>query len=70
MRVRILKAPPASVLEGLDLRPYRLKVGETRELRSPIADILVAWGYARLARAKLTRAPVRPTKKAQPVRKK
>jgi hypothetical protein len=59
------------VLEGLDLRPFKLSVGETRELRSPIADILVAWGYARPARAKPARArPARPTKKAPPGRKK
>ena len=70
MRVRIVKAPPASVLEGLDLRPLKLKVGETRELPRHIAGILVAWGYARLVSAEHTRAPARPTKKVQPIRKK
>jgi hypothetical protein len=59
MRVRIVKVPPASVLEGLDLRPFRLKPAETRNLRSPVANILVAWGYAQpIAR----RARARPTK--------
>ena len=67
MRVRIVKVPPAYVLEGLDLRPYRLKPAETRNLRSPVADILIAWGYA----APVLR-PARPrhTKKAKPRRKK
>ena len=65
MRVRIVKAPPASVLEGLDLRPLKLKVGETRELPRHITGILVAWGYASLARA-----PARPTKKLTAGRKK
>ena len=67
MRVRIVKVPPAYVLEGLDLRPYRLKPAETRNLRSPVADILVAWGYAEPV---LPPARRRPTKKARPRRKK
>ena len=46
MRVRIVKVPPASVLEGLDLRPYKLRAPETRDLIRPIADVLIAWGYA------------------------
>ena len=67
MRVRIVKVPPAYVLEGLDLRPYRLKPAETRDLRSPVADILVAWGYAQpMPRSALAR----PTKKAKPRSKK
>jgi hypothetical protein len=80
MRVRIIKVPPASVLEGLDLRPLRLKLGETRELKDPIAGILVAWGYARAAgavssrtvasRVKPARVQARPTKKARPRAKK
>ena len=65
MNVRIKRVPPASVLEGLDLRPYGLKVGETRDLKDPVAGILVAWGYASPAHA-----PVRPTKKPRPPRKK
>ena len=65
MRLRIVKLPPASVLEGLDLRPFKLKTGETRELPRAIADILTAWGYARPAGAL-----VRPTKKSLAGRKK
>lgn len=58
MRVRIVKVPPASVLEGFDLRPLKLQRDETRNLRGPLADVLVEWGYAR----KVARA-VRPGKK-------
>jgi hypothetical protein len=67
MRVRIVKVPPASVLEGLDLRPYQLKPAETRNLRSPVADILIAWGYAVPV---LRPARARPTKTPKPQRKK
>jgi hypothetical protein len=67
MRVRIVKVPPAFVLEGLDLRPYKLRPAETRSLRGPVADILVAWGYAEPVRPP---ARPRPTKKAKPRRKK
>ena len=65
MRVRVVKAPPARVLEGLDLRPYGLKVGQTSELPSVLADILIAWGYARPARA-----TARPTKRPRSGRNK
>ena len=34
------------MLEGLDLRPYRLRRGEFRELPRPVADVLLDWGYA------------------------
>jgi len=47
MRVRIVKVPPASVLEGFDLRPLNLQRDETRNLRGPLAGVLVEWGYAR-----------------------
>ena len=60
MRVRIKKVPPASVLEGLDLRPLKLRLDETRDLRSPIADVLIAWGYAEKAPG-----TTRPIKKAR-----
>jgi hypothetical protein len=46
MRIRIVKIPPASRLEGFDLRPLQLRSGETRTLRGPVADVLIAWGYA------------------------
>ena len=45
----------------MDLRPYKLKVGNVFELPTHIADILIAWGYARVARAE-----ARPTKKPRP----
>ena len=46
MLVCIVKVPPARMLEGLDLRPYRLRRDEIRELPRPVADVLLAWGYA------------------------
>ena len=48
MLVCIVKIPPASVLEGFDLRPFRLRRDEIRELPRPVADVLVEWGYATL----------------------
>jgi hypothetical protein len=48
MLVRIVKVPPAGILEGLDLRPYKLRRSEIRELARPVADVLVAWEYAEL----------------------
>ncbi len=58
MRVRIVKAPPAYVLEGLDLRPYKLLPGRSRELSRQLAAVLIEWGYA---------APVKgkPAKRSQ-----
>jgi hypothetical protein len=64
MRVRIVKIPPVSVLEGLDLRPLKLRAAETRNLGRPVADVLVAWGYAVPALP-----PTRPTKSARPGKK-
>jgi hypothetical protein len=46
MLVCILKVPPARMLEGLDLRPYRLRRAEIRELPRPVVDVLLDWGYA------------------------
>jgi len=61
MRVRILKLPPASKLEGLDMGPLKLRRGETRNLRSPIADVLIDWGYAEPVASPAS--AVRPTRK-------
>ena len=67
MRVRIVKVPPVYVLEGLDLRPYRLKPAVTRNLRSPVADVLIAWGYAEPVPR---RVRARPNKKPKSRRRK
>jgi hypothetical protein len=48
MLVRIVKIPPAGILEGLDLRPLELRRSEIRELARPVADVLLAWEYAEL----------------------
>ncbi len=63
MRVCIVKVPPARILEGLDLRPYNLRRSEVRDLVKPVADVLVAWGYAELCapRKKSTARRIRKT---------
>ena len=65
MRVRIVKAPQALVLEGWDLRSLKLRPEETRNLKSPIANVLVAWGYAEKLQSR-----ARPTKKRRAGRRK
>jgi hypothetical protein len=37
------------MLEGLDLRPLKLQRDEKRNLKGPIADVLIEWGYAEKA---------------------
>jgi hypothetical protein len=66
MRVHIVKVPPAFTLEGLDLRPLKLRPDETRNLRSPVAEVLLAWGYA----TKCVPSPGRPIKKRRRARRK
>ena len=61
MLVRIVKVPPASMLEGLDLRPLKLRIDETRNLKTPIADVLISWGYAE--KAVRSARTARPSKK-------
>ena len=46
MRVRISRVPPSRVLEGVDLRDYKLQEGHEYELDTRVAKILVAWNYA------------------------
>jgi hypothetical protein len=46
VRVRISRVPPSRVLEGVDLRDYRLQEGREYELDPRVAKILVAWNYA------------------------
>jgi hypothetical protein len=46
MRVRISRVPPSRVLEGADLRGYKLQEGHEYELDARVAKILVAWNYA------------------------
>jgi len=48
MLVCIVKIPPSRMLEGIDLRPYRLRRSEIRELPRPLADVLIEWGYAEI----------------------
>ena len=46
MKVRILRVPPSHTLEGIDLRPYRLKRGRVHDVDSQLATVLVLWEYA------------------------
>ena len=46
MLVCIVKIPPARMLEGVDLLPYRLRRDEIRVLPRSLATVLIDWGYA------------------------
>ena len=46
MKVRILRVPPARILEGIDLGPFRFEQGHTYKLESRVARVLVMWDYA------------------------
>jgi hypothetical protein len=46
MRVRILRAPPARILEGVDLGSYRFEPGGTYEIERRVAEVLIVWNYA------------------------
>ena len=46
MKTRIRRAPPARILEGVDLGPGRLEPGRVYELEPRVAEILIFWGYA------------------------
>ena len=61
MRVRILKVPPAPQLEGVEMGALKLRRGETRSLRTPIAAVLIAWGYAEAVET--AGSAVRPARK-------
>jgi len=62
MRVRILRAPPARILEGVDLGAYRFQPGATYELERRVADVLIVWNYAE----RLDPDPVLPSGDKQP----
>jgi hypothetical protein len=46
MKVRVLRVPPSLVLEGIDLRPYKLQEGNLYELEPQVAKVLIVWEYA------------------------
>jgi hypothetical protein len=46
MEVRVLRVPPSRVLEGIDLRPYKLQEGNLYELEPQVAKVLIVWEYA------------------------
>jgi hypothetical protein len=63
MRVRILRAPPARFLEGIDLGPAKLQPGSIHELSHKIADVLIVWEYAERV---VESDPLRPGSTKQP----
>jgi len=46
MKVRILRAPPSRLLEGIDLGPQRFEQGHIYDLEPRVARVLVVWDYA------------------------
>ena len=58
VRVRVLKVPPSLALEGIDLRPYKLREGNVYDLEPQVAKVLIVWKYAqRVAGAGGTKKP-------------
>ena len=46
MKVRVLRVPPSRALEGIDLRPYKLREGNVYDLEPQVAKVLILWKYA------------------------
>ena len=60
MKVRILRAPPSRVLEGVDLGPQPFEKGRIYDLEPRVAKVLVVWDYAeRIGESDLSNAPRR-----------
>ena len=60
IHVRIINVPPTlHDFEGFDLRPYQLRTGVSYELDHRLAEVLMAWNYAKPDRRfKSRRSPV------------
>jgi len=48
MSVRILRVPPARVLEGVDLTPFAFERGRAYDVDPQVARVLILWDYASL----------------------
>ena len=46
IRIRIRRVPPTEHLEGIDLRHYGFREGQTFEVGRRLSELLIAWGYA------------------------
>jgi hypothetical protein len=46
VKVRLLRVPPSRALEGIDLRPYKLREGNVYDLEPQVATVLIVWKYA------------------------
>jgi hypothetical protein len=42
----VLRVPPSLALEGIDLRPYKLREGTVYDLEPQVAKVLIVWKYA------------------------
>jgi hypothetical protein len=42
----VLRVPPSLALEGIDLRPYKLREGNVYDLEPQVAKVLLVWKYA------------------------
>ena len=62
MKVRILRTPPARILEGVDLGQHRFQSGGTYEVERHVADVLIVWGYAE----RVDSEPILPSGNKQP----
>ena len=41
----MLRVPPSLALEGIDLRPYKLREGNEYDLEPQVAKVLIVWKY-------------------------
>ena len=58
VKVRVLRVPPSRALEGIDLRPYKLREGNVYDLEPQVAQVLIVWKYAeRVADARGSKKP-------------
>jgi hypothetical protein len=57
MKVRVLRVPPSRALEGIDLRPYKLKEGNVYDLEPQVAQVLLVWKYAERVGGRSRRKP-------------
>jgi len=46
VKVRVLRVLPSLALEGIDLRPYKLREEDVYELEPQVAKVLIVWKYA------------------------
>jgi hypothetical protein len=61
VRIQIRRVPPSEHLEGIDLRHYGFREGQTYQVGRRLGELLIAWGYAEeVRRGQLDRAADKP----------